>query len=94
MSIYTIGHQAPVDYTIDWGAGWLGRAAIVASRWSVDGDDPRGLTVLDRGAGERTTGATLSADRGGGRYTVRGHVLLSDGRSATRSLAVQIGGPR
>ena len=93
MSIYDMGRDAPVDYTIDWGPGWLGGADIVGSGWSVDGDGSGALVAVARSAPAGRTAVRLAGDTPG-RYTVRGHVRLSDGRRATRSLTLRIGGGR
>ena len=94
MKFYHKGREAPVDYTIDWGPGWLRGAVIAASRWIVDGGADGAILVRDRPAGDGITSATLSGGMPGERYTVRNEVLLSDGRTAARSLTLAIGGGR
>ena len=91
MTIYQLGRDAPVDYVIDWGPGWLRGAAIVASRWSVE---PPGVVIADRPAGHGRTGARSSGGTPGERYTVRSAVQLSDGRRGARALTLAIGGAR
>jgi len=93
MSICVKRSVAPVAYTIDWGRGWLGTAGIVASDWTIDGAEG-GLTAIAADGEDGVTRATITGGVPGARYSVRGHVRLSDGRTATRTLAVQIGGGR
>lgn len=91
MTIYQKGREAPVDYVIDWGPGWLRGAAIVASRWSAD---RAGIAIAERTSGEGRTSARISGGDPGERYTVRSDVQLSDGRRGSRSLVLAIGGSR
>jgi hypothetical protein len=93
MSICVKRSVAPVAYTIDWGRGWLGTAGIVASEWTVDGPQG-GLAAIGSEASDGVTRATITGGVPGAQYAVRGHVRLSDGRSASRTLSVQIGGGR
>lgn len=89
MNIYPKRAEAPLVYTIDWGKGWLGDAAIVASRWSVEPVDATEM-VVGPDAGEGRTRASVSGGELGRRYRLSGHVLLSDGRTGTRSLAFAV----
>lgn len=91
MSICVKRREAPIDYTIDWGRAWMGTAEILSSHWTVEGDRPIDLAAVPAPAAQGLSRATLSGGLAGGRYTVRGHVVLSDGRAATRSLRLQIG---
>jgi hypothetical protein len=77
---------------IDWSPGWLRGATIAAARWIVDGVG--GLTATERPAGEGRTAVALCGGLPGERYSVRGEVILSDGRRASRSLTLAIGGGR
>ena len=100
MKICLKRREAPIDYTIDWGRGWMGTAAIHASRWTIAadgrGDDPDGggAVVIAIDAGEGRTRATITGGMPGAFYTVRGHVELTDGRRAVRALSLQIGAGR
>jgi len=92
MSIYEKGREAPVDYVIDWGAGWLGGAEIVASRWSVE---PAGnLVAREQPAEDGRTRAMLSGGLPGWRYRVASEVRLSDGRIGRRAIDLAIGAGR
>ena len=93
MSICVKRSVAPVAYAIDWGRGWLGTAGIVASDWTIDGT-AGGLAAISGETADGVTRATILGGMPGALYAVRGHVRLSDGRTATRTLAVQIGGGR
>jgi len=92
MKIYHKGSATPIDYLIDWGPGWLRGATIAAARWFVDGAGS--LTANERPAGDGRTAVALCGGLPGERYRVRGEVTLSDGRRASRSLTLAIGGAR
>ncbi|MDB5689308.1 MAG: hypothetical protein JWL91_1184 [Sphingomonas bacterium] len=100
MNICLKRREAPIAYTIDWGRGWIGAAGIRASHWTVEaaggGGQPEshGIAVTGAAADEGVTRATISGGVPGVRYTVRGHVELTDGRTGTRALALQIGAGR
>jgi hypothetical protein len=90
MSICVKRSVAPIAYTIDWGRGWLGTAGIVASDWTVDGV-AGGLAASGNQVTDGVTRTTITGGVPGANYAVRGHVRLSDGRTASRTLAVQVG---
>lgn len=92
MTIHAKRADAPLVYTIDWGRGWLGEAAVVAARWSVEPADAAGLVLDARDDGDGRTSVRVSGGEPGRGYRLSGHVLLSDRRSATRSLAFTVSG--
>jgi hypothetical protein len=103
MNICLKRREAPIAYAIDWGRGWVGAAGIHAARWTVEPADAGspvasdGVAVIGAGGGEpgeSVTRATITGGVPGLRYTVRGHVTLTDGRTASRTLALQIGAGR
>lgn len=100
MNICLKRREAPIAYTIDWGRGWIGTAGIRTSHWTVEAaggcaqPESDGIAVIDTAADEGLTRATIAGGVPGNCYTVRAHVELTDGRTGTRALALQIGGRR
>ena len=87
MTLYLKNPRAALDYRIDWG----GRRDVARVDWTVNPDEPGGLTVLDAGIDATTVRATLDGGRAGQAYRVTGEVLFEDGRRASRSIGLQVG---
>lgn len=88
MSVYLKDPAASLDYTIDWGAGYLGLERIAGSSWSIE---PAGeLSVVSSSANETTTSVTLSGGIAGTVYRVTNHVTLTDAREDERAITLRV----
>jgi hypothetical protein len=90
MSHYLKGRGATVDYSVDWGAGYLDGPTVTASAWSVEPVEPGGVAVVAEVTGATRTAATLEGGLRGRVYRVMNMVTFSDGRDDARTLVLRV----
>lgn len=90
MTNYLKDPASAVDYSVDWGAGYLDAQTVAASGWSVAPVHDGGIVVAAEALAGRRTAATLEGGLPGRVYRVANHVTLSDGRTDTRALTIRI----
>lgn len=81
---------AVLDYSIDWGAEYLGGDMLAASDWSVEPDAPDGVTIV--GGDFDATSSTVKAAGGatGSIYKLINRVTLQSGRVDERSIVLRV----
>lgn len=89
MSFYLKDPQSRVDYAIDW-ALYLDGQAIVASAWTVAPAEAGGIAVEEDSFEPAKTAARLTGGVIGHCYGVANRVVLSDGSSDSRSIALRV----
>lgn len=90
MSLYLKDPQSRVDYSIDWGQGYLDGQTLAASLWAVRPEEPGGIAVDEASFDLSRAAATLSGGIAGHLYNVSNRVTLSDGRSDERSITLRV----
>ena len=89
MSFYLKDPQSRVDYAIDW-AAYLDGQTIVASLWSVVPVELGGVAVEEDSFTPNRTAARLTGGIVGHCYSISNLVMLSDGASDVRSIALRV----
>jgi hypothetical protein len=82
--------DAALDYSIDWGAEYLGDDQLAQSDWSVAPDEPGGVTIA---ASEFDASSSTVKAAGGvpGRiYRLVNQVALGSGRIDSRSIVLRV----
>ena len=87
---YLKSPAASVDYSVDWGAGYLDAESVAASDWAVEPEHAGGLIVAAQATLSTRAAATLEGGVPGRVYRVTNHVTLSDGRADSRTLAIRV----
>jgi hypothetical protein len=91
MSFLLKDPEAVLDYMVDWGAEYLGSAdVLINSEWSVDPDEPGGVTVLPGAFDGRTAVVKASGGIAGHVYRIVNRVELISGRFDSRSITVRV----
>jgi hypothetical protein len=90
MATYLKDPDASLDYTIDWGAGYLGTATLTASTWTVTPVEPGGLFIAGQAQSVTRAIVTLNGGVPGHFYHVGNQVVLSDGHADERSLTIRV----
>jgi len=90
MGYYLKDPQAAVDYSVDWGAGYLDGQTVSGSVWSVAPDEEGGVRVVAETVLPTRTAATLEGGVAGKVYRVGNQVTLSDGRTDERTLVLRV----
>jgi hypothetical protein len=91
MTLLLTDPQAVLDYSIDWGAEYLGEGDLIAdSAWWVSPDEPDGVVVV--GGDFDASSATVKAAGGiaGRLYTLVNQVTLESGRIDERSIVLRV----
>ena len=90
MALAVKDPDARIDYGIDWGADYVAGQSIAASSWRVVPIEVGGLAVESASHDLLRTAVRVSGGRRGQVYQLTNHVLLSDGQSEDRSIAIRI----
>ena len=90
MTLLLKDPAALLDYAVDWGADYLSDDTVAASVWSVDPDEPGGVTVAGSDAAPTTTSVTVSGGIAGRIYRLVNHVTLLSGREDQRSIVLRV----
>jgi hypothetical protein len=90
MTLLLKDPDAILDYSIDWGAEYLGGDLLATSEWSVTPDEPAGVSVV--GSDFDATTSTVKAAGGnvGRLYTVTNHIVMASGRVDNRSIVLRV----
>ncbi|MFL6730141.1 MAG: hypothetical protein ACJ8E3_00665 [Sphingomicrobium sp.] len=90
MSLLLKDPDAVLDYSIDWGAEYLGDDVLAASAWSATPDEPGGVTVV--GSQFEAATATVKAEGGvpGRIYRLVNQIVTASGRTDSRSIVLRV----
>lgn len=90
MSYLLKDPDAVLDYSVDWGAEYLGGDLLSGSSWSVMPDEPGGVAVLASAFDATTTNVTASGGVAGRLYRLVNAVVLQSGRADHRSILLRV----
>jgi hypothetical protein len=90
MSFLLKDPNAALDYSVDWGAEYLGDDLLATSEWSVTPDEAGGVTIA--GSDFDATVSTVKAAGGlpGHLYRLENQVTLASGRIDSRSVVLRV----
>ena len=90
MTLLLKDPDAVLDYSVDWGAEYLGGDLLAQSSWSVVPDEPGGVAV----AGSDFDATTSTVKAGGGSpgnvYRLVNEVVTQSGRVDSRSIVLRV----
>lgn len=91
MSFLMKDPAAVLDYSIDWGAEYLGDGEMLAaSTWSVVPNDPDGLAVVGSDFGPATSTVKAGGGVAGCMYRLVNLITTGSGRIDERSIAIRV----
>ena len=90
MSLLMKDPDAVLDYSIDWGAEYLGGDLVADSSWTVDPDEPGGVNIAGSDFDATTTTVKAAAGLSGRIYRLVNHVTLESGRIDSRSIVLRV----
>lgn len=90
MTLLMKDPEAVLDYSIDWGAEYLGGDLLADSQWTVSPEEPGGVSIVGS-----DFDATISLVKAGGGlpgrlYKLVNHVTLESGRIDNRSIVLRV----
>ncbi|MBV9529247.1 hypothetical protein [Sphingomonas sp.] len=84
--------DAVLDYSVDWGAEYLGGDLLAESTWSVVPDEAGGVSVQASDFDATTTSVTAAGGIAGRVYRLVNAVVLMSGRADSRSIVLRVEG--
>ena len=90
MSLLMKDPDAVLDYSIDWGAEYLGDDLVADSSWAVDPDEPEGVAITGSDFDPATTTVKAAGGVPGRIYRLVNHVTLESGRVDSRSIVLRV----
>jgi hypothetical protein len=90
MTLLLKDPDAVLDYLIDWHAEYLGDDLLAESAWTVEPDEPGGITIV---GGTFDAGSSTVKAGGGiaGRiYRLVNEVVTASGRTDSRSIVLRV----
>jgi len=82
--------EAVLDYSVDWGAEYLAGDLLADSAWSVEPDEPGGVTVQASDFDATTTSVTAAGGVAGHVYRLINAVEMQSGRADMRSIVLRL----
>ena len=90
MTLLLKDPEAALDYAVDWGADYLAGETLAESDWRVTPVEAGGIAVVESRFDEATATVTAAGGVSGHLYQLTNHVLLSSGRTDSRSIVLRI----
>jgi hypothetical protein len=82
--------SAALDYSVDWGAEYLSGDALAASSWSVEPDEPGGVSVQSSGFDLLVSVVTVDGGEAGRIYRLTNRVTTAAGIEDRRSIMLRV----
>lgn len=82
--------DATLDYAVDWGADYLSGEALATSDWTIEPDEPGGISLTGNIFDLLVATATVSGGTTGRIYRLTNHVTTTDGRDDSRSIMLRV----
>jgi hypothetical protein len=82
--------DAVLDYSIDWGAEYLGNDQLAQSDWSVVPDEAGGVAIASHSFDENISTVKAAGGIAGRIYRVVNTVAMGSGRVDSRSVVLRV----
>ena len=91
MTLLLKDPEAVLDYAIDWGAQYLDQGDLITdSSWSVDPDEPDGVSVAASSFGDSISTVQVAGGVPGRLYRLANRVTTQSGRVDERSILLRV----
>ena len=91
MTLLLKDPEAVLDYSIDWGADYLGDTDTLAeSGWSVVPDEDGGVTIVGSDFGDQVSTVNAGSGVAGRIYRLVNRVVTQSGRVDERSIVLRV----
>jgi hypothetical protein len=81
---------AALDYSVDWGADYLGPDALTESSWTVVPAESGGLSIISSRFDVMTSTVQVGGGIAGRIYRLTNHVATAEGREDSRSIMLRV----
>ena len=90
MTLLLKDPEAVLDYSVDWGAEYLSGDLVADSHWSVDPQEPGGVTIVGNDFDASTAIVNAAGGIAGRVYRLVNDVVLQSGRIDRRSIVLRV----
>jgi len=90
MSLLLKDPDAVLDYSIDWGAEYLGGDLLAGSAWSAAPDEPGGVSIVGSQFDATTSSVKAAGGIPGRIYRLVNQVVTAAGRTDSRSIVLRV----
>ena len=90
MSLLLKDPDAVLDYSIDWGAEYLGGDLLAESAWSATPYEPGGVAIVGSQFDATTASVKASGGLPGRLYRLVNQVVTAAGRTDSRSIVLRV----
>lgn len=90
MTVFVKDPDARVDYSMDWGASYLGDQLIETSSWSVTPQGDTAPVVEASSHDGRKTAVSISGGLVGKIYDLTNRIILSNSEKIERSISIHV----
>ena len=91
MSYLLKDPSAVLDYSIDWGAQYLGAGELLAaSEWSVTPSEPEGVSIAASNFDASTTAVKAAGGVAGRLYRLVNRITTGSGKVDERSFVIRV----
>jgi hypothetical protein len=90
MTLLLKDPDAVLDYSIDWGAEYLGDDLLTESEWTVSPDEPGGVSIVGSTFNAKVAVVKAGGGVAGTLYRLENNVVLQSGRVDSRSIVLRV----
>jgi hypothetical protein len=90
MTLLLKDPDAVLDYSVDWGAEYLGGDLLAESNWSVEPEEAGGVTIAGSNFDATTSVVKAAGGAPGSVYRLVNEVVTASGRVDSRSIVLRV----
>jgi len=90
MTLLLKDPEATLDYSVDWGAEYLGDDALTESSWAVVPSESGGLSIVSSRFDLLVSTVEVGGGIAGRIYRLTNHVTTAGGREDSRSIVLRV----
>jgi hypothetical protein len=90
MTLLLKDPAATLDYSVDWGAEYLSGDALAGSSWSIEPDEPGGISIVSSDYDLLAAAVTVGGGLPGRIYRLANHVTTAGGLTDSRSIMIRV----
>jgi hypothetical protein len=90
MTLLLKDPDAILDYSVDWGAEYLGGDLLSTSEWTASPDEPGGIFVVGSSFDAKVSIVNAGGGVPGRLYRLENRVVMDSGRVDSRSIVLRV----
>lgn len=90
MTLLLKDPDAVLDYSVDWGAEYLGDDLLSTSEWTVSPNESGGISIVGSSFDAKVAIVKAGGGIEGRLYRLDNHVVMESGRIDSRSIVLRV----